>query len=122
MSYENPLSMSHTLPPITVGAAQTQSIKGPAGKRGIVRAVAASVSTTIVGAATKVEVGVAADLDKFMTLPLGAIVAPDGAGTDTQNRPDGKIIAEVGKDEEILVTHAAGTSGVYSTTVRVDWF
>jgi hypothetical protein len=123
MSYENPLTISHSLPAITVGAVQTQSIKGPAGKRGVVRSVAVSVTTSVVGAGTKVDVGVAGALAKFMTLLVGAQTAPEALATDVQTRDaTTKVIAEVGKDEEVLITHAAGTSGVYATTVTVDYY
>ena len=121
MSYEQPLRISHQLGAVTTSATVTKSIKGPAGRRGRLAAIAASVTTTTVGAAIAVQVGVTGDLAKFGELAIGAQTAPEALSTEKFKR-DSQGQVMIPADTEVLVTIVGGTSGVVETTVVVDYF
>jgi hypothetical protein len=124
MSYEDrSLRQSYSFPAQTIaGSATTMSIKGPAGRRGRVVAIHASVTTTVVGAAAAVKVGVAADDDKFMALLVGAQTAPEALSTETAARNAAGVPDLIEANEEVIVTVGTGTSGAVVPTVTVDWF
>ncbi len=124
MSYDDKAGrVSYSLPAATIsGAATTYQIKGPAGRRARLASITGVVTTTTVGTPA-IQVGVSGSLSKFGSLSVGPLTAPNSASTETGTRNAATGTIEVSDvDQTILVTVTAGTSGVVSPNLTLEWF
>jgi hypothetical protein len=124
VSYDDKaLRITHPLLSVTTSSTQTQSIKGPAGRKGVLVAINATVTTTTVGANIAVQVGDGTTATKYGSLAIGAQTAPEALSTEarTRNATTG-VLDYIPADQEVVVTFVAGTSGVIVPSVVVDWF
>lgn len=121
MSYDHGISISHNIGSINVATAGTVSVKGPPGMQGRIRALSGSVKTSLAANGT-VKIGNVSDDDRYASLVLANVAAPDGFTTRLGQVTSGPgPLPIVDADEEILLVFGTGT-GVFDGTLLVDWF
>lgn len=127
--YDNPVTLRHDLASMDFGAAAgvtTRALKGPAGKKGIIRNIGVDLSEATVFATTEgiVKVGKSGDLAAYAQLNIptaSAINTTVDESVDTN-----AIIADIPADTQVLVTLVEGTgaglAGIGVPYIVVDWF
>jgi hypothetical protein len=126
MSYSNPNRRCYSFGELDVAdAAETLSIKGPAGKAGRLVGVAFSATETFnaVTTSAKIQVGTAADPDAYAQLDLGTLADTDSLDASEQS---GAIIdPAIPADTQVEITCVANTGGTPAGKgflhVFVDW-
>ena len=120
--YADPSPETLNLGSITFNSSQTRRFKAPQGKDGRIADLEVEVTTTL-GAATKIQIGTAADPDKYLDWTLGTDAAPAVYRLSADNAAAMKndALRLPGDDGPFVVT-TSGTTGVGHVRIAVDWF
>ncbi len=131
MSYDNPMSLNHKFGEVFDfggGADVVRYIKGPPGKKGILKSVSVEVNEVfLTGTKTgKVHVGTATDDDAYAALVIPSATA-DNTVFSELNDTDALIATALPADTLIKVTFVFGTdggtvSGKGYTSILIDWY
>lgn len=124
MSYADPNRKTYAFGVQDFTAGETFTIAQPSGKNGVLRSIDVQATVAFTADTTEgfVQVGTAADPDKYGVLAMGTTAATAGASTDQ----DGNALGDaVTIDEDVVVTLVAPTGGVPAGSgavqVVIDW-
>lgn len=126
MAYDNPMTVTYSLGSHTTTNALDTSIRGPKGRRGVVRDIVFNCTTTHVHGTTptKYEIGDGTDDDAYASWVPSEATAPDSLAASA----DGGTLtgATIDADEVVTVKSVANATGspagVGRVDVIVDWF
>lgn len=119
MSYGNGISALYRFPAVNLGTGATLRIAGPNGAEGRLISITSVVTTVHVGTATGIQVGNAADPDRYATASI-ASAAPLNTMTRAFTRGvDTRIDAD---DDVEIVVDSAATSGAADILALIEWY
>lgn len=119
MSYSNPDVANYRFPAATLtSAAVVGRILGPAGKSGRLVGISTIVTTGVTVAAASVELGVAADTDKYGSASVPVSSANAGVNTVTAGT-EHVIPADTVLD---VYTDGGATAGAADINVTIAWY
>lgn len=138
-SYDQTIMKEYTFDAINLGAAFSRNIRGPKGRRGQVRRLALSVTTSIVGAPVLSVTTTVAPVPQIPSAAPGnastvvlayaipATTAPAGLTSDTAAastvRDANFFTQTVAADADVILSATTlATSGVADITCQIDWF
>ena len=128
MSYSLPNRRTYTFPAVNFGATSAQSIKGPAGKKGVLVDIHVSCTTLFTAVTTQayVDVGTAADIDYNAHFGLSTLAATDSISLLGSTGSLAALIEpNIAADTQVEVTFTAPTggspAGVGTVQIVIDW-
>jgi len=127
--YDNPIRQRIDLALMDFGAAAgntTRAIRGPAGKKGIIRNIGVDLTEATVFATTlgQVKVGKSGALGDYaiLNIPTASAINTTVDVTDDTNA----VVADIPADTQVLITLVEGTgaglAGIGYPFVEIDWF
>ena len=126
MAYDNPTTVTYSLGAHTTTVALNTSIRGPKGRRGVIRDIVFNCTTTHVHGTTptKYQIGITGTLEKFAAWVPSAATAPTSLAASADS---GTLTgAEIAADEVVTVKSVANVTGapagIGRVDVIVDWF
>ena len=128
MSYADPERRQYSFGPNTFTGDVAESIRGPKGKKGLLRWAHAHATTTFAGATTrpKLQLGVSGTLTAYMNWDMGTLAAGSAISTDDSLQTSNPITnAEIPADTNLVVGLIAatggGAAGVGRVELCIDW-
>ncbi len=125
MSYDNPnVKGEYSLNQISLAAAATRVLRGPKGKRGLLRDVFVTATAAMTGS-TKLQIGVAGNLGQFLDATLPNLAVNTGIAISSltaSNLPKMPDALNIPADTNILVTITpTGAAGSIDINVVLDF-
>ncbi len=128
MSYDNPRRWVYSFGEHDFGAgSESLSLKGPSGKKGVLREIQVNATETFTDDTTSgnVQVGTAADPDAYGLLDLGTTADTNTASYAAGDDADAVISESIPADTQVEVTFTAPTGGTPAgkgfVQIVIDW-